>query len=117
MKDTRLDVETGLTDVEQRLSILQAIAAYSHFFDARDAAAWANLFADDGIWESRTGSREGPRSAYAKGRAAIRHWAQQRYADLGDHARFLHHQSSTLFDDLHGTRAGTRTLVMVTRTD
>lgn len=98
-----------------RLDILDRIAAYSHYFDARDASSWAQLFAEDGIWESRHISANGSVSAYARGRLAIQQWAERRYADLGTHLRFMHHQSGTLFTTLDATQATTRTQVIVTR--
>ncbi|WP_295214588.1 nuclear transport factor 2 family protein [uncultured Brevundimonas sp.] len=51
------DIDEGLTlsRVADRAEIEELVAAYSHRLDDRDWAGWAELFTEDGCYQSRVG--------------------------------------------------------------
>jgi hypothetical protein len=105
-----------MMDIEDRLDILQKIAEYSYTFDGKDADGWANLFTEDGIWDSIIKGQETP-TEHLVGRDAIREWAVNRHKTIPDTYRSFHHQSGTIFDALAADSANTRTMVIITGHD
>jgi uncharacterized protein (TIGR02246 family) len=57
-----MGVEARLRRAEDIESIRSLLVAYGRFFDARDFAAYSNLFAEDGVWVGGDGGTryEGP---------------------------------------------------------
>ena len=103
-------------NLEDRLDILQKIAEYSYTFDGKDAEGWAALFTEDGVWDSIFKEQETP-TEHLVGRKAIREWASNRHKIIPDTYRSFHHQSGTIFDELTGDAARTRTMVILTGHD
>ncbi len=103
-------------NAEDRLDILQQIAAYSFTFDGKDADGWAALFTEEGEWLSRYQGQETP-TEHLVGRDAIRAWAAKRHGTIPDTYRSFHHQSGTLFDELTADSATTRTMLVLTGHD
>jgi len=102
--------------IEDKLDILQRIAEYSYTFDNKDAKGWANLFAEDGVWETTIKGQDTPIDHVA-GREAILEWAVERHKIVPDTRRSFHHQSGTIFDDLTPDSARTRTMLILTAHD
>ena len=103
-------------NTEDRLDILQKIAEYSYTFDGKDADGWANLFTEDGVWDSIIKEQETP-TEHLVGRDTIRDWAANRHKIIPDTYRSFHHQSGTSFDELTPDAARTRTMVIITGHD
>lgn len=101
---------------EDRLEILQRIAAYSYTFDGKDSEGWANLFAEDGVWDCIIKEQEAP-IEHLVGRDAIHAWAVKRHKTIPDTYRSYHHQSGTIFDVLESGSAHTRTMLILTGHD
>ena len=103
-------------NTEDRLDILQKIAEYSYTFDGKDAEGWANLFTEDGIWDSILKGQKTP-TEHLVGRDSIREWAANRHNTITDTYRSFHHQSGTIFDELTPNSARTRTMLILTGQD
>lgn len=103
-------------NVEDRLDILQRIAEYSYAFDGKDAEGWANLFTEDGVWDTLIRGQDAPVDHHV-GRDAIREWAADRHKTIPDTYRSFHHQSGTAFDEFGPNSVHTRTMVMITGHD
>jgi hypothetical protein len=99
--------------VEDRLAIQEVIARYAHAYDDGDAASFADVFTDDGVFEIFASGRGAP-VARLQSSAEIRDWAARRLAARRGRFTSRHHQSSILFEDLTPTSARTRTAVLVT---
>lgn len=103
-------------NTEDRLDILQKIAEYSYTFDGKDAEGWANLFTEDGVWDSIIKGQDIP-TEHLVGRDTIREWAATRHKTIPDTYRSFHHQSGTIFDELTPDSAVTRTMLILTGQD
>jgi uncharacterized protein (TIGR02246 family) len=99
--------------VEDKLAIQEVIARYSYAYDSRDAAAFAQLFVEDGIFEVIVPGESRP-TVRLSSRGAIREWAGQRLQERTGRFTSRHYQSGTLFDELTSGSALTRTMVLVT---
>ena len=97
-----------------RLAILEQIARYSYAWDDRDLEAYVALFAEDAAFVVDPELPDGP-SVDARGREAIRAWASERMAARKPGVQVRHHQSGTLFEELDGDRARTRTMLLTSR--
>jgi uncharacterized protein (TIGR02246 family) len=54
--------------VEDKLAIQEVIAQYSYTYDSQDAAGFAQLFVEDGVFETFDPARPPPRSASSRER-------------------------------------------------
>jgi hypothetical protein len=101
--------------VEDRLAILEIITRYSFCWDERETDAFAELFAEDAVFQTDPEAPNGPVIRNV-GREAIREWARGRHAshDLSKN-QARHIQTGTLFDELTPDRATTRTMLLITR--
>lgn len=104
-----------MTWIEDRLEILNLIAAYSHAADGVDAAAYADCFTDDGAFHGRVGMADESR---IEGRAALLRFHEAAVARRGDiqnrHIQTNTHVVSQTADTAH---VRTYLLVMVSRGD
>ncbi len=67
------DAADRMRALEDRLELIELEGAYGPRFDARDGLGWAELFTEDGIYQSR-GAKPGAdnvTSFFAQGRAAL----------------------------------------------
>ena len=99
---------------EDRLAILERIARYSSAWDERDLEGYADLFTADGAFVVDPGLPGGP-AVRAEGREAIRDWARGRMEARAPDVQIRHHQSGTVFEELEGDRARTRTMLLTSR--
>jgi uncharacterized protein (TIGR02246 family) len=95
------------------LAIQQAIARYSHTFDAGDADGWAAIFTKDAVWESYTADETTPSNRLA-GHEELREFAAMRFREKAPGLVYYHHQSGILFDELTADTARTRVMVIIT---
>ena len=101
--------------VEDRLAILEMIARYSYAWDERRPDVFADLFAEDAVFQTDPEAPNGP-IVYNAGREAIRAWASGRMAGRDrSKSQVRHTQTGTVFDDLTPDRATTRTMLLTTR--
>lgn len=105
-----------MSSTEDMLAIQQVIAQYSYTFDFKDAEGWANLFTEDGVWESYRGNNTEPGTSL-KSRQEIRQWAESSMERRLEGSYNLHHQTALLFDELTDDSAQTRTMVLITAHD
>ena len=103
----------GAMNLEDRLAIQAVIAQYSYTWDTKDAASFANLFTEDGVWELLQAGDSHPQ-IHLQSRAAIGVWAAQRHQELLAGIWTFHHQSGVLFDELTTEHARTRTMILLT---
>lgn len=89
-----------------RQSIADQLARYGWTFDSRDADAWAALFTDDGVFESRLDGRDAPLFRL-QGTEELREF-------VGTAPHVIHHISGLVFDELHPDAARTRAVVLAT---
>jgi hypothetical protein len=69
---TMQDIETRLRAAEDRLELMELEGAYAKAFDSRDGGAWAALFTENGIYQSRILANTPPGSVpLVEGRAAL----------------------------------------------
>ena len=106
---------------DDRLAIFEEVARYAFAWDAKDAAAYAACFTDDGLLEVYTRGREEP-AIREHGREAISRWAHgihtgalpgMRAPDPAEQTR--HAPGVTVFDELAADSARTRTMLFETR--
>ena len=99
--------------IEDELAIHGVIARYSHTYDGFDAAGFALLFVEDGVFEVFV---VGTADAVVRlqSRAAIHAWAETRLEARRGVLTSRHHQSGTVFDALTTESAETRTMVLLT---
>ena len=100
---------------DDRLAIVELVAAYAHAWDAADAEAYAALFTADAVFELfRAGSDE-PASRL-EGRAAILAWARERHAARPPGQQPRAHAGGTVVDEIDGDAARGRTMLLQTLT-
>lgn len=99
--------------IEAKLAIHEMIARYAHAYDGQDADGFAQVFAEDGVFEIFVPGQAEP-AVRLQSRAEIREWAAQRLQARAGRFTSRHHQSGTLFDALTSESALTRTMVLVT---
>jgi ketosteroid isomerase-like protein len=84
--------------IEDKLAILECLAAYSHTLDNGDDEGWVQLFTEDAVWESFAKGASEPSLRY-EGHEGIRKFAaQMRSRASGRQAR--HNKVNTLFVEL-----------------
>jgi len=70
----RLDEMTELAErlaaLEDRFALMQVESSYARLFDSRNGEAWAELFAEDGIYQGRGASPTGG-GTFVRGRLAL----------------------------------------------
>ena len=98
---------------EDRLAILDQIGRYSYAVDAFDDAEFAARFTDDGVFERRAIGSDGPYEVI-EGHAALRSWILEILETLPEGVITRHHQRATVFDELSGEAARTRTMLLLT---
>jgi uncharacterized protein (TIGR02246 family) len=99
--------------VEDRQAIQDVIAQYSYAYDSQDAEGFAQLFAEDGVFEVFVPVKEAA-VLRLQARAAIQAWAAKRFAARRGVFTSRHHQSGTLFEELTSDSAKSRTMVLAT---
>jgi uncharacterized protein (TIGR02246 family) len=97
--------------IEDRLAIEQAIYRYAHAYDDLDAAGFADVFTDDGVFETVLTGREEP-LARVSGAAELRAFVEQGVPGGGV---AVHHVSGAFFETLDDDEPRTRATVIVTR--
>jgi uncharacterized protein (TIGR02246 family) len=102
--------------IEEKLAIHEMIAQYSYTYDASDPEGFAQVFAEDGVFEIFVPGKTTP-SVRLQSRDEIREWAEQRLQARVGRFTSRHYQSGTLFDGLTSESALTRTMVLVTHQD
>ena len=100
-------------NIEDMLAIQQAIARYSHTFDAGDADGWAGVFTEDAVWEFYAAGETTP-SNHLTGHKELREFAAMRFREKAPGLVYYHHQSGILFDELTADTAKTRVMVILT---
>ena len=102
--------------IEEKLAIQEMIARYSYTYDSQDAEGFAQVFAEDGVFEIFVPGETGP-AVRLQSRQEIRAWAARRLQERVGHFSSRHYQSGILFDGLTPESALTRTMVLVTHQD
>src|SRR5262245_16336611 len=110
--DARPERGAPAMSVEDRLAIQEAMARYAHAYDGGDAAAFADVFTDDGVFEIVL--PDGDLAVRLRAHDEIVDWASRRLLERRGRFTSRHHQSGILFDELTSTSATTRTTVLVT---
>jgi len=105
-----------MTEVEDKLAILEMIAEYSHTYDERDADGFAEVFLENGVFEVFVAGQ--PRAVLClQSRKEIRAWAARRLREREGRFSGRHYQSGIRFDKLTRAQAHVRVMVLVTRQD
>lgn len=100
--------------IEDRLAIQEMIARYSYTYDGKDASGFAQVFAENGVFEIFVPGATHP-AVRLQSRREIHEWAAPRLHERIGRFTDRHHQSGILFDDLTGEEARVRVMVLVTR--
>ena len=100
--------------IEDKQAIQEMIARYSHSYDAQDAAAFSEVFAEDGRFEIFAPGEPTP-VVRLESRSQIREWAENRFRDRRGKFTARHFQSGIVFDHLDGDEARLRVMLLVTR--
>jgi uncharacterized protein (TIGR02246 family) len=98
--------------IEDKLAIQEVIAQYSYAYDDQNAEGFAQLFAEDGVFEVFVPGRT-TAAVRLRSRTEIREWAARRLQERSGRFTSRHYQSGTLFDELTSDSALTRTMVLV----
>jgi ketosteroid isomerase-like protein len=91
--------------VEDKLAILECLAAYSHTLDNGDDEGWVQLFTEDAVWESYAAGADKP-SIHYEGHTGIREFAAVMRARTGTQVRHL--KVNTIFVELTAETARIR---------
>jgi uncharacterized protein (TIGR02246 family) len=102
--------------IEGKLAIHEMIAQYSYTYDGGDPEGFAQVFAEDGVFEIFVRGKTTP-SVRLQSRKEIREWAAQPLQARVGRFTSRHYQFGTLFDVLTSESALTRTMVLVTHQD
>ena len=98
--------------VEDKLDILECLAAYSHTLDNGDDEGWVRLFTEDAVWEAFPKGSETPNIRY-EGHDGIRRFAAaMRARSNGSQAR--HCKVNTIFVELTSDLARIRSNGVIT---
>jgi hypothetical protein len=97
--------------IEDKLAILELLAAYSHTLDNGDDEGWVQLFTADAVWESFERGSEQPTLHY-EGHAGIRQFAAAMRARSTGQAR--HVKVNTVFVALTESLARIRSNGVIT---
>jgi hypothetical protein len=96
--------------VEDKMEILELISRYSFAADTEGPEAFAGVFSEDGIFHGRAGQ---PDEIIVRGHNQLLAFAARAYQGRGTR-QGRHHQSTTMFVELNGDSACTRTYLMTT---
>ncbi|MDP2918963.1 MAG: nuclear transport factor 2 family protein [Dehalococcoidia bacterium] len=99
-----------MSTAENKLEILDLISRYSHAFDGGDIETYTELFAPDGYYSERLGRQE---VVCCKGHKELKAYLVGEVAKRGN-AQLRHHVRNTIFVQLSGTHAMTRTYFLAT---
>lgn len=105
--------DSGADDLSARAAIADQIARYAQFWDRKDAEAFTQLFAEDGIMEWYFGgvrNAQGP----VQGRSAIQQYAISAYEGRLAGRQSRHHFSNIVFEELGANKAVTQHTFIVT---
>ena len=97
--------------VEDKLAILECLAAYSHTLDNGDDEGWVQLFTPDAVWESFARGADKP-SLHYEGHDGIRKFAAEMRARSAAQAR--HVKVNTIFVELTAETARIRSNGVIT---
>ena len=97
--------------VEDKLAILECLAAYSHTLDNGDDEGWVQLCTEDAVWESYAAGADKPNIHY-EGHTGIREFAAVMRARSGTQVRHL--KLNTLFLELTAETARIRSTGVLT---
>lgn len=97
--------------IEDKLAILELLAAYSHTLDNGDDEGWVQLFTADAVWESFARGSDTPSIHYA-GQDGIREFAAAMRARSTGQAR--HVKVNTIFVELTADLARIRSNGVIT---
>ena len=100
------------TDMADRTEIGERIAEYAYRWDRKDAPAFAELFAPEGVLDWVIGGEVAERRV--TGRAAITAYARKAFEERLAGKQTRHHFSNLVFRELGETRAVTEHVVLVT---
>jgi len=99
---------------EDRLAIIETIARYSHAWGEGDTDRWIDVFTDDAVFEVRARDAAAPHTRHA-GRDALYAWAKERHASREGNENIRPMNTGTVFEELTGTTARTRTMLLQTQ--
>jgi uncharacterized protein (TIGR02246 family) len=103
-----------MTDIEEKLAIHEMIAQYAYAYDSRDADGFAQVFAEDGVFEIFVPGEAGP-AVRLQSRNEICAWAARRLRKRRGQFTSRHFQSGVCFDALMAQEARLCVMVLVTR--
>ena len=103
-----------MTGIEEKLAIQEMIAQYAFTYDSNDADGFAQIFAEDGVFEVFTPGKTNP-DVRLQSRPEIYEWAAQRLQERRGRFTSRHYQSGVCFDALTTEEAHLRVMVLVTR--
>jgi hypothetical protein len=87
-----------MSEVEDKLAILECLALYSHTLDNGDDEGWVRLFTPDAVWESFAKGADKPTLHY-EGHDGIRRFAASMRA-RGEGRQARHCKVNTIFVEL-----------------
>jgi uncharacterized protein (TIGR02246 family) len=99
---------------DEKLAIHEMIAQYAYTYDSGDADGFAQVFAEDGVFEIFVPGRACPAVRH-QSRREISEWAVKRLQARRGRFTSRHHQSGFLFDAWTAQEARVRVMVLVTR--
>jgi ketosteroid isomerase-like protein len=103
-----------MTGIEEKFAIHEMIAQYAYAYDGGDADGFAQVFAEDGVFEIFMPGKTNP-ALQLKSRREICEWAEQRLRERRGRFTSRHYQSGVRFEALTGQEARLRVMVLVTR--
>jgi ketosteroid isomerase-like protein len=103
-----------MTDVEEKLAIHDMIAQYAYAYDSSDVDGFAQVFAEDGVFEIFVPGGASP-AVRLQSRHEIYEWAAQRLRKRRGKFTSRHFQSGVHFEALTAQEARLRVMVLVTR--
>lgn len=80
MTDEMQALQKRLTELEATVAVMTLEGEYARSWDVGDAAGWASLFADDGVFEMR--GVEGRDDVVHRGRAALEQFSVDMYGQF-----------------------------------
>ena len=106
-------VQESLKRLVAQREILELISQYSYTWDGKDPDGLAKLFTKDAVWEWWGPGAKKPGLVH-KSRNELRDWAAERFkTNLADR-QTRHYQTNTVFLEMTGNLARTRTMIVVT---
>jgi ketosteroid isomerase-like protein len=98
--------------VEDKLDIIELLAAYSHTLDNGDDEGWVQLFTEDAVWESFVKGTDQPNTRW-EGQDGIRKFAAAMRANQGT-TQVRHMKINTIFVELTAETARIRSNGLLT---